>query len=312
MKVKKANIDYRVLVVSVLLAVILWSWVTLTRDYTYTIAMPLVVSEIPDDQVLSKKLPDSVLVKLDGSGRSYFQLYLYNPKFRLNLSGIRKSQQIELRRRIDEVDFPSGIPIKIVEIVSPKYIQVEFSKKSTKKLPVSANISFSLEPGYIWVTTKLTPDSVSLDGPRTIIRELSDLQTKRIEFTKPLMRPVEQLVSIDMPEESNIIISPEKVKLMVDIQRLAENQLSNIPVKIINIPGNRTASSIPANVSIKLKGGDKILAGITKENVNAYIDYEIDFDRQQKLYRVNFNITENVEIISYEPKFFEILIRENE
>ena len=312
MKVKKNSINYRVALVSALLALILWSWVTLTRNYSFTIAMPLVVTELPSDQVLNKKLPDSVLVKLDGSGRSYFQLYVYGPKFRLNLSGIRKSQQIELRRRIDEVDFPSGIPIKIVEIVSPKYIQVEFSKKFSKKLPVSANLSFSLEPGYIWVTTKVTPDSVSLEGPRTIIRTLDGLHTERIEFTKPLMRSIEQLVPIKLPDESNITLNPAKVNVIVDIQRLAENQLANITVKVHNIPGNRSASSIPANVSIRLKGGDKILAGITKENVSAYIDYETDFDRQKKLYRVNFNITENVDIISYEPQFFEILIRDNE
>lgn len=307
---KKFN--YQVAFVSVLLALILWSWVTLAKNYTYVIAIPLKIKEMPENLVLNKRIPDSVQVKLEGSGRSFMRLYTYTPSFQLNLSGVSGSQKLELRRRVDEVTFPSDIDIKILEIVSPKYIDVEFSRKSSKKVPIVPDISFSVEPGYIWVSTKIQPDTISIEGPYKLVRNIKELSTEKVDLSKSLLRPVEKVISVKLPEqESNISIFPPEVKIFLDIQRLAENSFVNIPVKVINIPRNTSASSLPATVSLTLKGGDKILANITAANIRAYINYDTDFNPEKKLYIINFDLKENVDIVSHKPRYFEILLREN-
>jgi YbbR domain-containing protein len=306
----KNKFDRKVALITGLLAFVLWAWVTLTNVYTFVVPLPITPAELPENMVLQERLPDTAYVRMKGSGKSFMKLYYSSPVFRLNLSGLKKSSSLELRRRIDEVDFPSGTDLQLLEIVKPQYINIKFSPKRVKKLPVKAEIRFSVVPGYIWVDTYVSPDSVTISGAREVIDDYMEVKTQLVEYIQPLSHGVERIITLDIPVNRNISVKPRKVKIYLDIQRLAENVIHDVPIKIINTPANVTAVSLPPTLTVTLKGGDKILAGVKKEDISAFINYETDYRRDLKRYTVNINAKENVDVVSYEPRYFDLLIKE--
>jgi hypothetical protein len=306
------SVNTRAVLISLFIATLLWGWVTLGKTYSFIIGMPLVVSELPEEKVMTKRLPDSVFVRLEGSGRAFMRLYFYEPAFRLNLSGLTSGQSVELRRRIDDIDFPASTGIRIIEIVTPKYIGVDFTERLTLRVPLRPLLDFSVEPGYLWVQTRILPDSVLVSGPRDLVSSLVELQTETIDLPYPLTRSETINAKIQLPEETNIWLERSQAQVKLDIQRLAQNRLSEVPIAVINVPPGQSATPVPQNLTVVLKGGDKILAGLNRDNLRAYINYRTDYVASEDRYRVNFNIGDQIEIVAYEPRYFDILLRKIE
>lgn len=306
----KSKVNTNVALVAIFLAIVLWSWVTMVKNYTFVIPMPLNVSELPQDRVLNERLPDSIYVRISGNGNSMVRLYFSNPRFNLNLGGIKSSQRIELRQRIEDVELPNETNLTLVEIVKPKHINVDFSEKMVKSVAVTPDLHFSVEPGYIWVETRIVPNTVNLQGAADLIQTYKEIKTERVEYIKPLRLSIERLVALDIPVASNIHVNSPQVKMLIDIQRLAENVIRDIPVKVINTPKGISATSLPPTMSVVIKGGDKVVAQVTRDNVFAFINYETDYVSSRKRYVVNLNLSENVDLVSSEPQYFDILIKE--
>jgi YbbR domain-containing protein len=117
---------------------------------------------------------------------------------------------------------------------------------------------------------------------------------------------------IQLPEETNIWLERSQVEVKLDIQRLAQNRLSEVPITVINVPPGQSATPVPQNLTVVLKGGAKILAGLNRDNLRAYINYRTDYVASEDRYRVNFNIGDQIEIVAYEPRYFDILLRKIE
>jgi YbbR domain-containing protein len=299
------KVDTRVLLVSLLLAFMLWAWVTLDRQYSFTVGMPILIENMPEDRILAHKIPDSVNVVLEGSGRNFLRLVFRKPKYRLDLSSVGPNTVIDLYRRSEGIDIPGDLNLSKVEILAPRSILVDYTKKSEKELPVRPDIRFSVEPGFVWVGTTIQPEVANLSGAESYVQKKQELLTETLDYMKPLRRPLELRLKVMLPEDENVAVNPAFVKVRVDIQKLAENNYPQLPVEVVNTPVNKVVSPIPPYINVTLKGGDKILAGVSNDQIRAYINYATDFDPQTGSFWVNFDLPPNVTVVSYEPKYFE-------
>jgi YbbR domain-containing protein len=85
---------------------------------------------------------------------------------------------------------------------------------------------------------------------------------------------LQRRLKIIVPQDVSIKLSAEIVEFTVDVQKLIERTLEEIPVEVKNGPAALQVSVVPSTVKLKLEGGEKILLGLRREDVHVYIDYE--------------------------------------
>jgi len=133
----KKNLN--IILISILLALIIWVSITLSEEYYYTYNVPLVITKLPQELALGSHIPSSVNVKVKGQGWRLLSLSLSGDfVFKTSLNDNFGNVKIKLLNSLSENSWATS-NIQIIE-VSPSQIEVEIDKKISRKLPVKLNI----------------------------------------------------------------------------------------------------------------------------------------------------------------------------
>ena len=116
-------------------------------------------------------------------------------------------------------------------------------------------------------------------------------------------------VNIMLDLQSNVpksvTVKPTNVNYTADVQIIAENILSNIPVNIRGRSGTRF-KLIPEQVVVKIRGGvDEVSRIDPSSDLGLYVDYLNDGENVLKV--KNDQINSNFEILSIQPNQIEII-----
>jgi hypothetical protein len=134
-----------------------------------------VALEADSNVVVLDSLPH-VQALVVGRGRDLLKLYTTMPVLRRVLrtdSGNRAL--IELRP--GDVDLPSNVDARVRD-VRPGSFTLHVRVLETRRLPVRAAFGVSVDRGYhLTGPPRLTPDSVSVRGPSTVVRALTSIST---------------------------------------------------------------------------------------------------------------------------------------
>ena len=107
-----------------------------------------------------------------------------------------------------------------------------------------------------------------------------------------------------------ISFESQEVTLHANIQKIGEYKIREVPVKIVRVPSNLEVTVIPSTFSLIVEGGIDYIATMTKEDIDAYIDYRrasslaVDSTR----YRIFIKVPEEVKRWESKPQFFRLII----
>ncbi|MDW7681953.1 MAG: CdaR family protein, partial [bacterium] len=169
---------------------------------------------------------------------------------------------------------PRKIDVDILNVVEPKAVEVVVEKLHSKKVPVQSRCELETVPGYTIVgDIQLKPDSVIITGPISALKQVESVITKQRTFKK-LKADLEKELPLMPLDQRYVTVDIKRVRIFVDVQKLMEKPFAEIPVKLINAPEKYEAIVIPSTLSLVLEGGTDVLLNITKDDINAFLDYE--------------------------------------
>ncbi len=257
-----------------ILAILFWFAVVTENFYEYDVDVPIVAVNVPDGKIVANDLPAKARVRFEGKGRALLNL-LFSREARvvLDLANVRQSHTFILQRQMVQ-SRRSSAELNPVHVLYPDTVRVKLTKLLEKRVRVSANMKITTIPGYTVVQPfHFEPDSITISGPAEIIRSIDSVATEHKEFSNLQHSLTERFRLQPFPAPQHVAFSENSVQVSVDVEKLIEMTLREIPVQVHNAPAHLKITPAPSTLSLTVEGGEKLLLNLKKENIVAYIDY---------------------------------------
>lgn len=277
LRVLKSNFveNYRIKIIVITIATVFWFAVVTENVYEYDMDVPLVVVNVPPGKTVIGKLPQQARVRFEGRGKALFAL-LFQREARLviDLAENGSSKVVQVQR--DHVQIGRwGLPITAKQILAPHELKIQLANLLTKEVAIVPVADLTTLPGYAVVgKIQVSPDSIKISGPEALVRPIRAIATTQVQARNLRSRFVQEVPLQDFPDSLNINLSNRTATVAVDVQKLIEITLPEIPIRVRNAPRHLIVTPLPSTLSLTLEGGEQLLLGLKREDINATIDFQ--------------------------------------
>ncbi len=264
--------DWVIRVISILVSLIIWIYVVYFQNPQYEKwikNVPITKTNISTDfsngklKIMSTN-SDTVDIKVRGSRKSIAKLNNQNIKATVDMIGVDKDGQYSLSSNIV---FPiGGISVLNKE---PYNFDLTVDKVSNKKFTIEVKKSGSLKSGHEIDTQTITPETISITGPQSVLNSISkavitvDVNNKSTD--------IKGNYPIELFDSNNNKIQNADISKSVDNAEALFTVASTKEVKIIpnvrftDIPAGKNATAnITGNKTVFIKGKSSVLENITE------------------------------------------------
>ena len=165
------------ILLSVVVAFVLWFTFSMREAYSVVIEMPLVIRNLPEGRALSRMPPREARVTVQGEGWELLKLSRSTPPLEVNA----QEATVDVYRAAAESNrLPQGVA---VQNVAPAAITLELEPRITRTLPIRLRADVEAASLYdILAEPTLSPDTVVVSGARSIVNALQYWPTARVEM----------------------------------------------------------------------------------------------------------------------------------
>lgn len=303
--------DYRALLGSFLLALLLWAAVTTDKTYSIRVSLPLEIAQLANGYVLSEPPPKTINLKLKGKGRALLGLYFYKPVIRIELPSVNHSQVIDLRDYQNQFYVGQELGITVEDVLEPKKIDLKVDRYKEALKPIVINHNIKPLPGYSLTGVFLQVDSVKVMGPAGLIDQIDKIESVQIKIEN-VRYPFTEKVELLTPYPEIVKIEPRAINVDFRIEQIVERQLYNIPIQIIGAPENLEPMAIPPVISVRIKGSEQKIKSIKPDQITAIFDYRKDFRIGRSHYLPKIELPEGVTVVQISPGSFRLMLKKRE
>lgn len=272
----------KILLLSFVIAFILWYYIKLGGVTRQEMLLPIRISGMPKNMMIVGDLPQHLKVLMESDGRTLMALqYFSDIHYEVDLTDYKAFSKIIIYPQIQHIHTPVKWNPKIMDILEPDSLVIIAEEKIKKRVPIRPDIRVNPEPGFVLVGgVHLSPDSIAVTCPASLRDSVNFVPTRNAEIRK-INR--DYFFSVGLIPPSNRLISyPDKeIQVSLNVQPLGEISINHVPVRLINAPPNHNLIVQPSTFSIRIRGGVQFLAGLSRDSIYGYIDYE----NEQKLKR---------------------------
>jgi YbbR domain-containing protein len=129
------------------------------------------------------------------------------------------------------------------------------------------------------------PYSLLVSCPRSYVDSVLYIETEPVKLYE-LEGDKTVTVSLGVIPSSRLSFTETEVEVGVDIQPLGEMVMDNLPVRLVHVPDGLSVVIQPSTYSIRLRGGIDFLATLSRDSIQAVIDYA----EEQRLNRLIPNV----------------------
>ncbi len=272
--------DWGIRVGAVLLACFLWFHAVTEHTYTREVNIRLIVEnpplvDTPSNRpvIIANRVPDRALVQIKGSGKDILLVEKEDFVLRLRTEGEVGSRRI-YRLQLDQIEKrDSELDVEVEEIIAPSELEVRFDLRIERKLPVALNVNVQVAPAHVLVgSLSIKPSRVSIVGPRKTVDAMEYIATDTL-LLDDVRDDVDERVSLSTREGDLWVLGQRSVRVQADVQILADNDLTGVPVLIRNA-GGRQLRADPEFVKVKVRGGVDVVSNLNPQvDLNLYVNY---------------------------------------
>jgi hypothetical protein len=293
------------IILSIVLALGLWGYVSLTTPSTVYVTYPLII-DLPEERSLEIEPPGSISVKLRTSGWQllYLQYFSSGKECRIDLAkakvapdGIVELTKSDILQGIN----PSVSLEKVVELL-PESIMLKTGMLFRQSVPVQSRVSINPAEGYMLIgKVKIEPDSIVLRGNGSIIPTLRSWATNTLSFDD-LTGPFSFTVPLQDSLPNLVTSAIKEVTISGDIQQIAEITVNDVPIIISGAPINSEHSIEPSRISAQIRGGVRRLASLSPDDIKAIVYYPQLIEDSSGFIIPTFVVPAGITVIGTNPK----------
>ena len=299
---------FRFFLFFLLLSFTFWTSTKLSNTYTVEESFSIIWTNIPNGIIPSSE-NQQMNVSISASGIEILIYRLINKSINISLSQADFSREkglIDLRGQEFFIQKQFFENTKL-NILNPLFLEFKFSRLEEKVFTVVPQIEINLRAGYLIDSSlKVTPDSILVRGPKSILDTLNSIQSESI-IADDLYENFRKKVSLrSIPE---IQLSESKVTVEVAVSRYTEKEFL-LNVEVINLPLGTRVKLFPPKAKVRVTLPLSVLRTIKTSDFYLVVDYNNIFkDAEKKLDLIMIRRPSSVKKVILEPKKVNYLIR---
>ena len=305
---EKIKLNIKPLLGSLIFAIILWVMVATDKTYSYQIKVPIEIVRLAPNLTLLEPTPEFAIIEVQGKGRSLISIWFYDSAFRLEFPHLTKSKNIVLADYLTFLDMPTTFGLSVVDVVEPASFELKIGPVLERFVPIQLDGRIQPQNGYALMDYTFAQDSATVHGPKSKVEKLVSIKTENINFIGQ-KSSFSQIVQLVNPQPGIFTISPQSVRLDLDIQQLVERTIREIPIRIRRVPADLDVSAIPPKIALKVKGGERIIAALDTSQIIAEIDFRNYYKPDRDKYAVSIITPDKVSWIESFPKVFSLQVK---
>jgi hypothetical protein len=261
--------NLHIIILSVIFSVILWISISLSNDYYATVHVPLKLTNFPSGYSTATHIPKDISVKLKGKGWKLLGVNL-STKSDYNISVDDSGKiNVNLYNYLSENQWLTS-DIDVIDI-SPDTLSFYVEKDFMKRVSIIPDLELNYKTGYGLATPiKILPDSTTLFGPRSVVKNLNFVYTQRESFNNIDNKAIKNVPLEDLP---GVIYNNKEIRVILDVQKIVDRIFDDVDVRIIDLPVDRDVVLLPNKISVSVKGGIEILGRMSKDKIKAFVNY---------------------------------------
>lgn len=299
--------DRAILLVCIGIALVFWTFHKLSKTYSTTCQLRLNY-ELMSPNSWREAPPEQIKVTFSGRGWDLLSIHLFSslkPLHFLIESG--SNEQITNATLSNQIVEQLGNSSLKIESISPENIELQLDQLTRKKVPVTLQgilrpaSGFHFKDGVI-----LSPDSVEITGPLTLIATVNDWETIEIQELG-IKKDFEATLKLKHPDTESILLSDREVRVEAKVEKVTE-KLVVVPVRAIN-----TVDSIvllPKYIKLFVNVGISDYEQLSANDFEAIVDLAQAKapTAQNSLPIILAHIPENIKVINFTPRAVEYII----
>ncbi|WP_410220125.1 YbbR-like domain-containing protein [Pedobacter sp.] len=241
---------FGIMLVCVVLAVMAWLFMALNRKYPYTVKTELIYKEEPQGKAFKALQPDTVDLKVEGTGWQllFSRLRIKPQSIKVSLRKLNTRNYVLFSEQLEQINGQLETSQRVISI-KPDTLYFDFSKRTTKRVPVRLNSKLSFAPQYgVAGNVELTPAFVNISGPHEELQKITSWYTDTLKITG-IDNSVETRINLKQSTTNNISIYPKAVGVKIPVDEFTEKVL-DIPLTVINNNNFNTVKLYPKRVKI--------------------------------------------------------------
>jgi YbbR domain-containing protein len=300
-----------------IVAALFWLMNTLSQHYNAFISFPVKYENLPDNKVLTRRLPESVYIELNARG---FHILAYQIKLLRDTIKI-DAGNLPIRNRNDFYEARLATATKLNRItrqfndeirvnrILPDTIYFVFGTKVSKEIPVKLNHQLSFEKQHrLNGNVTFEPATVMVEGLESAVNKIEFIETESLVL-KNLNQSVNKQINLFLHPSyaEKIFLSNKTVTVKIPVEKYTEASVE-VPLEVINLPENHTMKLFPEKVNINYIVGFTDYDKINEQMFTARVDY----NKRDNTSRLPIEISrhpETVQILRVQPPKAEYLIR---
>ena len=261
-----------IVVLCSLFAIGAWLFMALNKKYPYTVHTELIYTDEPQGKAFKALQPDTVDLKVEGTGWQllFSRLRIKPPSVNVSLQKLNSRSFVLFSEQLDQINRQLETSQKIIS-VKPDTLYFDFSKRTNKRIPIKLISKLVFAPQYgVFNEIVLTPAYVNISGPQEELEKIHIWHTDSLKLTD-IKNTVDGRVNILQNAINNISIYPSSIGVKIPVDEFTEKSLE-IPLKIINNKEYHNVMLYPKKVKVTFMVALSHYANITEEQVKAAVD----------------------------------------
>jgi len=258
---------------SVVVAVFLWLFAKGEQTGDREFSIPLVIRSVPDGLTTVERVPESIDVVISGDNKELVKLRFWGEPYAvLDMSEAAADRVFRVSLSPANVVVPRESGVQVVEVRSPKSLDLEVDRRLERRVPVEPAIEGSLADGYYLLGSPVTvPDSVTIYGPASVVQSFGSVTTEPLSISGRRAR-VESSKRIAFEGPWNLHAVPKEVRLVADVEGTEVVTLRDVPVEFRHEPGFADVTVEPTVIELQVAGPAHLATRLSAADVTVVID----------------------------------------
>ena len=270
----KTNREFLIFLFFLMLSGVFWLFMTLNESYEKEFSIPVTITNIPKNIVLTSEETDTVKMTIRDKGITLVT-YMYGKGLKnlhvnfqtyAHANGHGTVQASELQKLMYQ-QLANGSRITAIK---PDKLEFFYNFGDHKRIPVRWNGRVIPEELYFISRVQYWPDSID------VYASPEKLDSIRVAFTEPLNHVNFRdtlMVNTRLAKVIGVKMVPNTIKVGFYTDLLTEESIDGVPVRALNMPEGKTLRTFPARVSVKFVTGVSVYNQLKPEDFIVVADY---------------------------------------
>ncbi|WP_226671353.1 YbbR-like domain-containing protein [Metabacillus litoralis] len=248
------------------------AFITVSIEEKVTKSFPVEVDFLNDDKLEEGYEPDQPIVNpnsINVTASKELIERISAVKATINLENAKETVESDARITIydrEGVILPVEVEPSVVKVTVP-------IKSPSKELPFKIIREGELKKGLSILSLEPDPKQVTVYGPLDVLENLEFIDGIKVDLSK---LTEDTVLEVDIPKPEGVNkVSPETIKIKVDIDEQEEKSLSSQTIKEVGMSSGKRFDFLDPDsgaIDVKIFGAPSVLKDVTSDDIELYIN----------------------------------------